>query len=512
MRFEKAQYIPVIAAIVIAAAIFFFGFGVLNLFWVFDSKNPLLPGLYDYHAATWGDGLFLPIGAGALTYYVARNARLISKSARIAASAAVFVGAAVGALVQWSWLADESIAVNWTIPQPNVFAPSGWYHAIFFACALAFFAGAFVLFLVVRCRKSDRFLGSVEWIAEVLVWASAFGYLAMHLLDDYLADSSVARLSFLLLTLGFVATVLVCLAITSGSFVSSVCRMVPGLLLGVGLLAYFGSSSLAPAAELAYLLAIAALLCASFVPSAREGRCVVARFFSVAVGAVGVSLVVICAIEAGSADENAFLWYVVLAFATVLFVVSSAASNLLFASDRRMTGVGGGIAVAAVVYAVASNLSFEPQGVVMVAMWDFSITKDVSLFDYLKEELLFVALVALCVVQVKRFVLIVLKAAEDGGGSQAKRGAIVRRLQGVFYFQIVLVIGGMLVFMTLSKLSLTLLDMGSWAVGLPAVGPFGMLAAVSLLIVICFLLWVSSRFWFPFRFASCRAWLMSFLL
>lgn len=509
MHFDKARHFPTTMAFAAAAAMLLLGFGALNLFWAFDSQDPSLPGLYDYRAATWGDGLFLPIGAGSLTYYVARSARLVSRRARMMACAASLAGAAVGVLIQASWLADESIAVNWTIPRPGEFAPSGWYHAAFFSFAIAFFSGALVLFFAVRARKSERLLRPAEWVAEMLVWVAAFGYLAMHLLDDYLAGSSILGLSFFLLALGVAIVVLVCLATMRRNFVTGVCRAVPGLLLGVGLLVYSGTSFLARAAELAYLLATAAMLCASFVPSAREGRRVAPRLLCAVTGSVGAALVGVCAIESEAVSAGGGLWYVLFGATVILLVTSSAVSNQLFGGDRKMIVTGACIAVAAAVYAVMSNLSFAPQGMVVVALWDFSIAREISLLDYLRDELLFVALVALCVVQVKRFVSVVLKGVEDAGGSRAKRGKTARRIQGVFYFQLVLMIGGMLVFMTLSKLSLTLLDMGAWSTGQSPGGLLGALAALPLLAVACFLLWVSVRLWFESRIGRALAFALS---
>ena len=113
-------------AFCVSFLVFLLGFGVLNIFWIFDPQIPSLPGLYDYMAATWGDGLFLPIGAGALVYYFLSNKNCCRNSIYAFSFLAFLIGVLIGGLSQWSWLANENIEVNWTIPQPGYFTSAGW--------------------------------------------------------------------------------------------------------------------------------------------------------------------------------------------------------------------------------------------------------------------------------------------------------------------------------------------------------------------------------------------------
>lgn len=114
---------------------FLLGFGALNAFWHFGNYDPSLPGLYDYKAATcWGDGLFLSLGAGG--FCVLRTLFPSESSAARFISAALFL---IGVATQGSWLLDQNISLNWTIPEPGHFNTAGIYHAAYFSACFAFF-------------------------------------------------------------------------------------------------------------------------------------------------------------------------------------------------------------------------------------------------------------------------------------------------------------------------------------------------------------------------------------
>ena len=82
-----------------AFAMFAFGFGTLNLFWHFGTYPDGLPGLYDYRAATWGDGLFLSLGAGAFVAYLSGAKRLDGRVPKIAPILCAIAGLVSGVLM-----------------------------------------------------------------------------------------------------------------------------------------------------------------------------------------------------------------------------------------------------------------------------------------------------------------------------------------------------------------------------------------------------------------------------
>ncbi len=115
-----------------AAITWLCGFGVMYLLWRKIGTINELPGFFDYHAATYGDGICLPILVGAGIAFLRNNKRdcelvYIRKCRWI-----VIVMTLIGGLIQASWLISDRTALNWSIPIQHHFNIAGWYHSIFF--------------------------------------------------------------------------------------------------------------------------------------------------------------------------------------------------------------------------------------------------------------------------------------------------------------------------------------------------------------------------------------------
>lgn len=115
-----------------AAITWLCGFVVMYLLWRKIGTINELPGFFDYHAATYGDGICLPILVGAGIAFLKNNKRdcelvHIRKCRWIA-----IVMALIGGLIQASWLISDRTALNWSIPIQHHFNIAGWYHSIFF--------------------------------------------------------------------------------------------------------------------------------------------------------------------------------------------------------------------------------------------------------------------------------------------------------------------------------------------------------------------------------------------
>ena len=164
-----------------AFAMFLLGFGALNVFWHLGNYDPALPGLYDYKAATWGDGLVLSLGAGGFCAL-----RTLSPSH---SQPALTVGALLlllGAAIQASWLFDQNISLNWTIPEPGRFNAPGLYHAAYFSGCFGFFGWNITVEIFDKKNRTERSCASpIVCIARLAVWLSLAGYLQMHLLDNW---------------------------------------------------------------------------------------------------------------------------------------------------------------------------------------------------------------------------------------------------------------------------------------------------------------------------------------
>lgn len=178
----KELYIGIFSGIFI----FIIGFGMMNIFWIFSLKQDGLPGLYDYTAATIGDGLCFPVLVGALLYNVLKN-NILNRRQHIVTNIFGITMTLIGILVQISWLRDDNIKLNWTIPSPHHFNVAGWYHAFFFALMFGIFGTLLSKMYLIRVisRNKQRQIGSIEKINCFLIWFSGSFFLLLHFFDDY---------------------------------------------------------------------------------------------------------------------------------------------------------------------------------------------------------------------------------------------------------------------------------------------------------------------------------------
>ena len=64
----------IIKSVTVGFMVFLLGFASMNIWWNVLPRNAELHGLYYYKAATWGDGICLPLLTGAL-YYICKYVR-----------------------------------------------------------------------------------------------------------------------------------------------------------------------------------------------------------------------------------------------------------------------------------------------------------------------------------------------------------------------------------------------------------------------------------------------------
>lgn len=139
-----------------AAITWLCGFVVMYLLWRKIGTINELPGFFDYHAATYGDGICLPILVGAGIAFLKNNKRdcelvHIRKCRWIA-----IVMALIGGLIQASWLISDRTALNWSIPIQHHFNIAGWYHSIFFISMFGVIAYLLArIWCTIRNKTSD---------------------------------------------------------------------------------------------------------------------------------------------------------------------------------------------------------------------------------------------------------------------------------------------------------------------------------------------------------------------
>lgn len=170
--------------ILAAAVVFFMGFGIMNIFWMnYTGSNELL-GLYDYKAATIGDGILLPILIGTIVSYLNKNNVLTTRQ-RTYSYVVGCIFLVIAIFIQIDWLNNENIELNWTIPKTCYFSCAGWYHAFFFITMFFLISMMFTRFWLTRMSLRELQKNIFDKLCSAVIWMAGSGFIFMHVLDDY---------------------------------------------------------------------------------------------------------------------------------------------------------------------------------------------------------------------------------------------------------------------------------------------------------------------------------------
>lgn len=177
----------VIYGIILSVFIFFIGFFAMFLFWINDIQDPDIPGFFSYKAATYGDGICLPLLAGCMLAYLLLGYNNLREYIKERKKVSIIIGivcVVIGMVVQYSWLVSDETGLNWTIPRLHYFTPAGWYHAFYFS----FMFGLIGFFLteIWRFKNKNKKKQSFEQkICLMGVFAFGTGYMYLHAIDDW---------------------------------------------------------------------------------------------------------------------------------------------------------------------------------------------------------------------------------------------------------------------------------------------------------------------------------------
>lgn len=203
----KLKLSPMIKSILSLLGVFVFGFGAMNLFWFFSEQTSSLYGLYDYKAATFGDGICLPLLIASLVYYIAINRPIKSRQKNIS----IIIGTIFAVLAagwQAEWLINKNTTLNWTLPKQHFFNAAGWYHAVFFI--IMFFLIAMLMTRVWFLRRNSKQpctqLGEI--ISYAIIWFSGAGFLYLIALDDLGSKFSYDILLLIILVLSITLAII----------------------------------------------------------------------------------------------------------------------------------------------------------------------------------------------------------------------------------------------------------------------------------------------------------------
>ncbi|MCL2046704.1 MAG: hypothetical protein FWG88_10020 [Oscillospiraceae bacterium] len=171
---------PITASVILGMFTFIIGWCSMLVFWISYGK-PADRGFTFYVSFLFGDSIFLPILAGSLLVYVKLTGVKHDNQApslfqkRIAWIVAI-ISALIGAIIQGSWLLDNQIELNWTIPNPHEFNGAGWWHAAFFVFYFAIMGYLLVRFIIARYIGRLHIETNSQKNSLYLIWFGASGY------------------------------------------------------------------------------------------------------------------------------------------------------------------------------------------------------------------------------------------------------------------------------------------------------------------------------------------------
>ncbi|WP_165056801.1 MULTISPECIES: hypothetical protein [unclassified Adlercreutzia] len=342
-----------------AFVMFLFGFAALNAFWVFGEYDPRLPGLYDYYAATWGDGLFLSVGAGALVAWSCANpASKWIRHVSCIFSAVAFVGALY---IQYTWVADDEIGLNWTIPQVHCFNMAGIYHALYFSACFAFFSYFFTCFFLTGVHVTRRHEAVRLKASEMLIWFAVLGYFSMHVLDDYANALPQPWLSAATAVLPAVAILLFYImmrGLTDG--LHDLLMFAPGALFSLGLSLVLSTPGEPVQPYVAFGFSLACVFSSAFTIPFSSLSEIVADYISSIISGTGMALVVLAIARSDLLfGDNPASGVSVCIVAILLFAAAAKFVCTSRGGDRRYSLMGVLIAIAGLLWGVLAGSSIE---------------------------------------------------------------------------------------------------------------------------------------------------------
>lgn len=196
----------ILCGVGVSLFIFLIGFFVMLIFWMNDIQNPNIPGFFSYKAATYGDGICLPILIGCLTMYILFGFNNINEYIKQRKRTSIVIGvicASIGALVQVSWLISKATKPNWTIPRLHHFTAAGWYHAFYFSFMFGLI-GFLMSELWIYKSKTQEKQSFEQTVCLMGIFVSGICYMYLHAIDDWV-NIYGKEFSFLLTFVGMIS-------------------------------------------------------------------------------------------------------------------------------------------------------------------------------------------------------------------------------------------------------------------------------------------------------------------
>lgn len=226
-----------VQSIIKGIVVFLFGFAGMNIWWNILPREESLHGLYYYRAATWGDGVCLPLLIGAL-YYVCNYKKQITVRKKKICIATGIGCAVIGGIIQISWLLDENIELNWTIPKVHYFNIAGWWHALFFMYMFGTLGKLFMQWILSNDDNSSTNI-RVLALGNFVIWFSGTLFLMLHCLDDYIkkGNETISILIMAVVLFVIASIFLICIRTIKGktTFQLICISVLPGIVTAAGM-------------------------------------------------------------------------------------------------------------------------------------------------------------------------------------------------------------------------------------------------------------------------------------
>ena len=179
---EKCTAAIMIKSLMLAGIVFLTGFFAMLLFSKWMPYPEGLRGFYYYRAATFGDGIMLPLMVFFWGCFIRLHGDIVSKW-KVVRRIIVVVSAVVAIMIQASWLISNDTVLNWTIPEPHRFNAAGWWHAGFFVFMFAL--ATWMIITVAAHMRELTVLGSLSRFLLGGGIAAGTAYVLIHNMDDY---------------------------------------------------------------------------------------------------------------------------------------------------------------------------------------------------------------------------------------------------------------------------------------------------------------------------------------
>lgn len=261
---------PILNGSLAAIIVFLSGFFTMNILWHLIGTINSLRSFYDYNAATWGDGLCLPILIFCLVTIIKKNNTVSFNNVIIGATTSLSIVIAI--LIQASWLWSDNTLLNWSIPQPHLFNIAGWYHSLFFIFVFGIIGNILPKIIkLISIQKNNFFSQNKELVFGISF--SSFLFLFLHMSDDHVGIKTIYLFTIIIAIISLLWSVLSAIVSITLKIKELSYDKMPQIPIYMGLLCSYGIAILIVEKPFAgnVLISLGGAICASLIWDEKKG-------------------------------------------------------------------------------------------------------------------------------------------------------------------------------------------------------------------------------------------------